>query len=64
MVELENQGLKCEKNKRLIVSYKGIEIGDFTSDVEVGLLLNIYIEGQHKRMVYTNDMRKGNFIGK
>ena len=28
------------------------------SEIEVGLLLNIYIEGEHKRKVYTNDLKK------
>ena len=91
IVELENTGLKCEKDKQLKVSYKGVEIGEFSVDIlvdekvnvklissekilrehevalinqlklskiEVGLLLNIYIEGEHKRKVFTNDIKK------
>jgi len=27
------------------------------SEIEVGLLLNIYIEGSHKRKTYTNDIK-------
>ncbi len=28
------------------------------SEIEVGLLLNIYIEGEHKRKIFTNDIKK------
>ncbi len=27
------------------------------SDIEVGLLLNVYIEGEHRRKVFTNDLK-------
>ena len=28
------------------------------SDIEVGLMLNIHLEGSHKRKVYTNDLKE------
>lgn len=91
IVELESLGLKCENDKLVKVSYKGVEIGGFTMDIlvdekvnvklissekilrehevtltnqlklskiEVGLLLNIYIEGEHKRKIFTNGIKK------
>jgi len=30
------------------------------SEIEVGLLLNVYIEGEHRRRIYTNDLKQKN----
>ena len=95
VAELESVGLKCEVDKAVKVSYKEVDIGEFTidilvdgkvnvllirgeqivreheiilsnqlklSDIEVGLILNIYIECEHRRRVYTNDLKKREII--
>jgi len=89
-IELTSLGLKCEHNKKLTVTYKGISVGTYNvdilvdnsvilklatkekltnideielinqlklSDIEVGLLLNFCLEGEHKRKVFTNNIK-------
>jgi len=69
-IEFAHIGLKYELDKFEKIEYRGEKISQKhelklynqlkNSSIEVGLLLNIYIESNHKRLFYSNDLKQKN----